>query len=291
MRWQMKILIEQSTKNTDLSKYTDGLILSLKNYSSQSYLTYTFEEIEQLIKDNPDKEIFINLNKNFFNDEIESLKEILLKIDKLNVKGIFFYDLAILQLKKECNLKTDLIWSQTYMVNNYKTCNYYHSKGVKYALLSKEITLEEIKEMITKSKIEAMVETVSMPSVAFSKRKLLTNYYHNLNKEAKKNLVVTEKATNEEYQVLEDETGTNFFLNKITNATSIIKELYSCNCPYIILREYGIDHDLFKELLIDTQKYIESKCQDEEYINKYKSLNDFTNFFFKKTIYQVKKNG
>ena len=287
----MKILIEQSTKNTDLSKYTDGLILSLKNYSSQSYLTYTFEEIEQLIKDNPDKEIFINLNKNFFNDEIESLKEILLKIDKLNVKGIFFYDLAILQLKKECNLKTDLIWSQTYMVNNYKTCNYYHSKGVKYALLSKEITLEEIKEMITKSKIEAMVETVSMPSVAFSKRKLLTNYYHNLNKEAKKNLVVTEKATNEEYQVLEDETGTNFFLNKITNATSIIKELYSCNCPYIILREYGIDHELFKELLIDTQKYIESKCQDEEYINKYKSLNDFTNFFFKKTIYQVKKNG
>ena len=287
----MKILIEQSTKNTDLSKYTDGLILSLKNYSSQSYLTYTFEEIEQIIKDNPDKEIFINLNKNFFNDEIESLKEILPRIDKLNVKGIFFYDLAILQLKKECNLKTDLIWSQTYMVNNYKTCNYYHSKGVKYALLSKEITLEEIKEMITKSKIEAMVETVSMPSVAFSKRKLLTNYYHNLNKEAKKNLVVTEKATNEEYQVLEDETGTNFFLNKITNATSIIKELYSCNCPYIILREYGIDHELFKELLIDTQKYIESKCQDEEYINKYKSLNDFTNFFFKKTIYQVKKNG
>lgn len=287
----MKILIEQSTKNTDLSKYTDGLILSLKNYSSQSYLTYTFEEIEQIIKDNPDKEIFINLNKNFFNDEIESLKEILLRIDKLNVKGIFFYDLAILQLKKECNLKTDLIWSQTYMVNNYKTCNYYHSKGVKYALLSKEITLEEIKEMITKSKIEAIVETVSMPSVAFSKRKLLTNYYHNLNKEAKKNLVVTEKATNEEYQVLEDETGTNFFLNKITNATSIIKELYSCNCPYIILREYGIDHELFKELLIDTQKYIESKCQDEEYINKYESLNDFTNFFFKKTIYQVKKNG
>ena len=287
----MKILIEQSTKNTDLSKYTDGLILSLKNYSSQSYLTYTFEEIEKIVKDNPTKEIFINLNKNFFNDEIESLKEILLKIDKLNVKGIFFYDLAILQLKKECNLKTDLIWSQTYMVNNYKTCNYYHSKGVKYALLSKEITLEEIKEIITKSKIEAMVETVSMPSVAFSKRKLLTNYYHNLNKEAKKNLVVTEKATNEEYQVLEDETGTNFLLNKITNATSIIKELYSCNCPYIILREYGIDHELFKELLIDTQKYIEGKCQDEEYINKYKSLNDFTNFFFKKTIYQVKKNG
>ena len=30
----MKILIEQSTKNTDLSKYTDGLILSLKNHGN-----------------------------------------------------------------------------------------------------------------------------------------------------------------------------------------------------------------------------------------------------------------
>lgn len=285
----MKIIIEPSTKENDLIKYTDGLILSVKNYSAQSYLTYTLEEIEQIIKDNSDKEIFINLNKNFFNDEIDPLKELLLKIDKLNVKGIFFYDLAILQLKKECNLKTDLIWSQTYMVNNYKTCDYYYQKGVKYAALSKEITLEEIKEIISKSKITALVETISMPSVAFSKRKLLTNYYHNLNKPAKKKLLITEKATNEEYQVLEDEIGTNFFLNKITNATPIIKELYSCNCPYIILREYGIDHEFFKELLIDTKKYIEGKCQDEEYINKYKSLNDFTNFFFKKTIYQVKQ--
>ncbi len=286
----MKVIIEPSTKNNDLNKYTDGLILSLKNYSSQSYLTYTIEEIKEIIKENKDKEIFINMNKNFFNNEIESLKEMLIEIDQLNITGIFFYDLAILKLKKEYNLKTDLIWNQTYFVNNYKTCDYYYEKGVKYAALSKEITQEEIKEIITKSKITSMVETISMPSVAFSKRKLLTNYYKDLNKEAKKKLIIKEKTTKDEYQVLEDETGTNFFLNKITNATSIIKELYEYNCPYIILREYGIEHDLFKELLYDTQKYIKGNCQDEEYINKYKNLGDFTNFFFKKTIYRVKKD-
>ena len=48
-------------------------------------------------KTNPTLEIFINLNKNFFNDEIENLKEVLLELDTLNIKGIFFYDLAILQ--------------------------------------------------------------------------------------------------------------------------------------------------------------------------------------------------
>ena len=40
------------------------------------------------------------------------------------------------------------------MVNNYKTCNYYHSKGVKYALLGKEITLEEINAEIESARAE-----------------------------------------------------------------------------------------------------------------------------------------
>ena len=176
------------------------------------------------------------------------------------------------------------------MVNNYKTCDYYYSKGVKYAALSKEITLEEILEIIEKSKITPLVETFSIPSVAFSKRSLLTNYYKDLNKEPKTNLIITEKATQTDYLVKEDNLGTNFYLNKITNASSIIKDLYQVSCPYIILREYGIEEELFIDILSDTKKYIEGNCQDEEYVEKYKNLGDFTNFFFKKTIYRVKKN-
>ena len=286
----MKILVEGNIENKELIKNTDGLILSLKDYSVQSSMTYTLEEIKEIAKNNLSLEIFVNLNKNFFNNDIENLKKTLLELDKLNLKGIFFYDLAVLELKKELNLKTDLVWNQTYMVNNYKTCDYYYSKGVKYAALSKEITLEEILEIIEKSKITSLVETFSIPSVAFSKRSLLTNYYKDLNKEPKTNLIITEKATQTDYLVKEDNLGTNFYLNKITNASSIIKDLYQVSCPYIILREYGIEEELFIDILSDTKKYIEGNCQDEEYVEKYKNLGDFTNFFFKKTIYRVKKN-
>lgn len=286
----MKILVEGNVENKNILKNTDGLILSLKDYSAQSSKTYTLEEIKDIIKKNPSLEIFVNINKNFFNNDINNLKEILLEIDNLNLTGIFFYDLAVLELKKELNLKTDLVWSQTYMVNNYKTCDYYYNKGVKYAALSKEITLEEILEIIEKSKITPLVETFSIPSVAFSKRSLLTNYYKDLNKESKKELLITEKATDTDYIVEEDNLGTNFYLNKLTNASSIIEKLYQASCPYIILREYGIEEELFINILSDTKKYIEGNCQDKEYIEKYKSLGDFTNFFFKKTIYKVKKN-
>jgi collagenase-like PrtC family protease len=231
-------------------------------------------------------EVFIKINKNLENDDIEDIKNILIELDNIGVSGVFFYDLAILELKRELNLKLDLVWNQTHMVNNFETCNYYHSKGCKYALLGKEITLDEIKEIIEKSNITCMVEVVSRPSVAFSKRSLVTNYYKDMGKEEKHEILIHEKVSDDDYRVVENDLGTTFFLNTITNGTSIIKDLFDTGCPYIIFREYGIDN--FSELIDDTMNYINNKCSDSGYIEKYKKLGDSTNFFFKKTIYKVK---
>ena len=285
----MKILIEPSTKNNLYQTSIHGLILSLEKYSVQSNVYFSLEEIKKIREENPSLEIFININKNLSNDDIKPLTEILIELDNLNVQGIFFYDLAVLKLKQELNLKTNLVWSQTHMVNNYKTCNYYYTKGVKYALLGKEITLEEILEIIKLSSITSMVEVVGLPSVAFSKRKLITNYFKDLNKEPKDKLVVREKVSDADYELQEDFNGTSFFLKDVVNGTGIIKDLYEANLEYIVLREYGIE-SIFNELLVDTKEYIEGNCQNTDYVEKYKSLGDNTNFFFKKTIYKVKKN-
>ena len=282
----MKLIIEPSTKDNLYLDYVDGLILSLKDYSIGSNIYFSLEEIKDIVN-NTSKEIFINMNNIIMNNEIENLKEVLIELDKLNIKGIFFYDIAILEIKRELDLKVDLIWSQTHMVNNYRTCDYYYSKGVKYALLGKEITLEEIIEIINKSKITSMVEVVSIPNIAFSKRKLLTNFYKDLNKDINYELEIEEKISHDKYLVKEEEKGTSFFRNKLMNGTSIIKELFDNNCEYIIMREYEID--CFKELIIDTKEYINDKCIDNNYVDKYKKLGDNTNFFFKKTIYKVKK--
>ena len=280
----LKVLVENSQKD-DLSLEADGIILPLKDYAVESIETFSLEEIKN-IRDTYTKEIFIKINKNLMNEDIEKVKSILLELDKMDITGVLFYDLAVLQLKKELNLKLDLVWNQTHMVNNYKTCDYYYSKGVKYAYLGKEITLEEVIEIIEKSKITPMVEVISRPSVGFSKRKLVTNYYKDLEEEATSTIKVKEKVTGDFYRVVEDQNGTCFYLDKITNGTSVVKELYDNKCSYIVLKEYGISN--FKELVIDTVNYIKGECQDSNYIDKYKKLGDSTNFFFKKTIYKVK---
>ena len=281
----MKLLIEKNTSNFDKLK-TDGIILSLKDYSVQSTIYYDLDEIKDIIKKYPKLEVFIKMNKNIFNDEIDKLKEMLIELNKINIKGIFFYDLAILNIKQELNLDVDLVWDQSHMVNNYHTCDYYYNEGVKYALLGKEITLEEIKEIVEKSKITSMVEVVSTPAIAYSKRKLLTNYYKSINKDKKDTLEILEKVSNKYYIVKESNNGTSFYTKDIMNGTSIIKDLYSVNTPYIIMREEGVPD--FDELVNDTYTYIENECKDNDYIEKYKKLGDNTNFFFKETMYKVK---
>lgn len=282
----MKLLIEVSSKNNLYLDNTNGIILALDNYSVESIVSFSVDEIKE-IKNNTSCEIFVKINKNLMNDDIEKVKNILIELDKIGITGVFFYDLAILELKRELNLNIDLVWNQTHMVNNYKTCDYYYSKGVKYALLGKEITLDEIIEIIKKSKITSMVEVVSRPSVAFSKRKLITNYYKDLGKRGSEELIIHEKVTDSNYLLVEDSNGTSFYLDKITNGTSVIKELFENKCQYIIMREFGID--CFSELITDTKNYISNGCIDDNYVNKYKKLGDSTNFFFKKTIYKVKK--
>ena len=287
----MKLLIEPSNKQELNIDSIDGLIIALEDYAIQSPVYYSLEEIKELRNDNPNIELFVSINKNLLNKDIEPLTKILIELDKLNINGIFFYDLALLKLKKELNLKTDLIWSQTHMVNNYKTCNYYHTKGVKYALLGKEITLEEIIEILNNTTITPMVEVLGLPSVAFSKRKLISNYYKDLNKSSKTSLEVLEKVTDTTYLLTEDQNGTSFFMKDIVNGTSIIKDLFANGLQYIIMRGYGLEAELFKEIIVDTKAYLQTNCTDQKYIEKYQKLGTNTNFFFKKTIYQVKKNG
>ena len=283
----MKLLVETSKTNIYEFK-CDGVILALKDYSVGSKKYYSIDEIRDICS-KYNGEIFVKLNKNLFNDDIDEVKNILRELDNLKINGVFFYDLAVLELKRELNLELDLVWNQTHMVNNYKTCDYYNSRGVKYALLGKEITLDEIGQIISSSKITSMVEVVSKPSVALSYRSLVSNYYKDLGISGDKEIKIHEKVSGIDFIVSEDANGSQFYEDIITNGTSVIKELYDLGCSYIIMREYGIPN--FLELVNDTSLYISNSCCDTNYVDKYKKLGDSTNFFFKKTIYKVKKNG
>lgn len=278
----MKLLIEKIDDNFNNIK-TDGLILALKNFSVQSIKYFSIDEITK-ISNNTNVDIFIKLNKNIFNKDIPKLKEELIKLDKLNIKGIFFYDLAILKLKKDLNLKVDLIWDMTHMITNSSNCNYFSNEGVKYALLSKELTISEINEITKNTKIKTIVELISRSTLAFSKRKLLTSYNKINNYENNNKLEVQEKVTKNNYIITESSEGTSFYNKSITNGLPFIDKLI--NVEYIIIREYGINN--FNELVDDIYNHLHNNKKID--INKYDYLGNYHGFFETETIYKVKEN-
>ncbi|MDD6878927.1 MAG: U32 family peptidase [bacterium] len=275
----MKSIVKINDKN-NISYYSnncDGFILGLKGFSVD-YEEFTILEIENLVNTYSKKDIFISINKNIFNDELVLLKESLMKLSMLNIKGILFYDMSILYLKNKYSIEIDLVWNQTHMVTNYNTCNYYYNKGVKYGFISGELTIDEILEINNKSDMKFMTLIIGHQIMSHSKRKLLTNYYKSINKEFdNKEKYISEKTGS--YIVKENETGTTFKTNDIVNGIIFIDKLKKLD--YVVIDEDLIDKEIIKKLLICVYK------NDIE--NSIELIGDNTSFFNKKTIYKVKK--
>ena len=251
----MKIIVEFDNKSylkdNNLLNSIDGIILSLKNFSCESSCYYSIDEIKNISK-KYNKEIFININKNIFNEDIEELKNVLNEIEKIKVKGIIFYDTSIPYLKKQLNLKTDLVLSQTFMTLNSNICNLYYDLGVKYSYLSKELTIDEVCNICNNSKSKILFEVLSCPYIATSRRSLVTNYYKDLDdKNIKHDIsnIISVKNDNKELIFEEYKDNTSIMLNKIVNRINDVSKLKNSGCEYIVLKNHNIDDDYFKETL------------------------------------------
>ena len=264
-----------------------SFLLPLKGYSVSYEKQYTLEEIKEIRSQYREVELFVVMNKNIFNQELEECCQILKELDKLFLQGILFYDYAILALKKRLGLQTPLVWNQTHMVTNSKTCDYLLHHQVEYAVIAGELSKEEILDLVTHTNMKFFYTLVSLPIVAHSKRVLLTNYAKTNQLERKVSLSIHEKVTNQDYLVTEEEGGSSFFYQSIPNHYAMLKEL---SASYVILNESYIEHALFMKILTVTNQYLFHKISFSELEEKVAPLLIHSAPFLQnKTIYQVKK--
>ena len=263
----------------------DSFIFGLKNYSSGYNDEITIDEIKE-IREFYTGELFIAINKNIFNRELVELENIMQELDKINISGILFYDLAILSIKNRLGLSIPLVWNQTHMVTNYNTCNYYYDKGCEYGVISSEITLEEINEICKKTKMKLFLNVLGYQIMGYSRRHLLDNYFKSTDKKRDNNTYII-KNNNEDYIIQEEENGNALYYGKPLNGSVIVNDV---NVDYLILNDNNFDKDVFIKALVLYKKLVDTK--DENIIKEIdKLVGDNRGFFFTKTIYKVKKNG
>ena len=285
----MKLLVGLNSKNIpDYLDYTNSFIIGLKDFSI-NYQEYSVEEIEKILNDYHNIEVFVSINKNIFNSDLNLLEELLYRLNNLRIKGVFFYDLSILSIVNRNKLNIPLVWAAEHMTTNYNTCNYYYDKKVEYVYLSSEITKDEIIEIKEKSPIKLISFFFGYPDVSFSKRKLLTNYflYNNLNKEKDWYLITSDEEHS--YLIKESSLGTRILYGKVMNGIKPFNDLMDI-VQYGILNEELMSHDVFIKALDIFNKLNNKKIDVEEANKEITDLvnSDDTVFYYKKTIYKVK---
>lgn len=274
--------LNEINKTKDL---VDGFIIGIEDMSINTNFCISLDNLD-ILNSIEDKDIFINLNKNMHNGDLQIVKNILINLNKYNIKGVLYYDVAILNIYNSLDLNYDLVWSQEHSTTNYNTINYWNSFGVKYSYLSSEITEDEIITISKKSKSKLMVNMFGYLPMFVSKRHIVKNYleYFNLKDDSDVNYIEKEGKI---YPIVDSNIGTSVFSSNILNG---IKSYINIDIEYIVLNSFNIELSKFVEV-IKMFKNVNSKnvSEYESKINMMFSNTD-TGFLNKKTIYKVKKN-
>ena len=261
------------------------LLLGIDKYSVNT-LNISFNEIKNIL--NITNNVFLSLNKNISNSELLEVEKLLIEISKLDIKGLFYADVAIVNIVNRLKLNINLIWSAEHLTTNYFTINYWYKHNVKSTFLSNEITKEEIVDIVNNTDSKIFVQLFGFIPMYVSKRHAVKNYLNHFKLDLNSSKYYLFKE-DKKYSIVDNNEGTMIYSNFIINGLKEYSELKNI-IDYVIINGYDIDSNkllsvinIFKEI---------NKKNVKEFDNKLLSLFDNLDkgFLYEETIYRVKKN-
>ncbi len=256
-----KILINIK-KLDEMEKYEKigihNFLFALEDFSI-GYPTFALEDIPE--------EAYILINRLLDTEAIEKLKSQAKRIGKY--RGIIFEDLGVFQIFK--NYDMELIWFQNHFATNYQSINDFLALGMTSAIISNEITEEEILAILDVASKPLILNIYGKNQVMYSRRTLLTNFNKYAHLDDNKRVILQEKVTNKEFLAYESPYGTVLFNNAYFNYGMILDHIDDAKIKYYLI--FNLDY--------------EPEC----ILNKLKEDTDNVGFLHTKTVYRLKDYG
>ena len=236
-----------------------NFIVGTKYFSCRQALSLDYQELKDLNEQLKDKKLWVLVNALIEEHNLDELVDHLAKLDEIKIAGILFQDFSVLQICKENNYNFEMIYSPDTLNTNQATLNYLKTLGINSAFLAREIPLDE-KIMIAKNTdLKTMVQVHGVEYMAYSKRKLLSNYF---------------KETGIDHGVLIDDNLT-IQANAVDYRCHIYEDKFGCHvlsekqlCTLDILSNFScFDYLYFESLFIDDLKVVEIVSLYQEAIN------------------------
>ena len=212
----MELLVTLSNINL-LNKYTKGNVDGLLFGGPLSLrFNYSLKEIEMIneycLKENLKRYVTIDAfiseyDRVLVNDYLEFLK-------KLDVDGIYFTDLGIINVAGGMDLTNKLIYDPDTLLTNSLDVNFFLRQGIG-TVLARELSFDEVKDILEKNPAKCDMQVFGHLKMSYSKRQFMTNYFKYIDKEVdvlnKRSIRLVEENRNYKLPIIEDKYGTRIY--------------------------------------------------------------------------------
>ena len=160
----------------------DAVYIGGRNFSLRANATnFSLDEIKEACEyaHKLGKKVYVTVNIIFHNEDYLELENYLRALASYKVDAIIVADIFILDLVKKLNIKLPVHISTQSSSMNKLSCRYLKSLGAERVVLGRELSKQEIKEIIDDTGIEVECFIHGAMCAAYSGRCVLSNYFTN----------------------------------------------------------------------------------------------------------------
>ncbi len=125
------------------------------------------------------KKVYLTLNIVFHNEDMEGVEEYIDEVTSAGIDAFIVSDPFIISYIKEKHKNVEVHLSTQNSTTNYEAVKYFKNEGIDRIVLARELSKEEIKEIIDKTKIDIEVFIHGAMCTCMSGRCALSNYVTN----------------------------------------------------------------------------------------------------------------
>ncbi len=166
--------------NAAISNGADSVYVGIRGYNMRkNAANFTVEDIKKVVKACHDlqKKVYVCTNTIMKDDHINNLKKIIPTLYSYEVDALIVSDLGVIKIARENDMNVHM--SVQANVSNQEALKLLEGVGVKRIILSRELSLEEIKKISKETNLEIEVFVHGAMCIAISGRCFLSSYLYN----------------------------------------------------------------------------------------------------------------
>lgn len=165
--------------NAAITNGADSVYLGISGYNLRAHTSgFLLEDLKSAVRICHDSgvKLYVCTNTVMKDDDLESLRKIMPEIESIGADAVIASDLGVLPIARDNNLKVHM--SVQANISNTESIKLLKELGVSRVILSRELSLEEIRKIKAKSPLEIEVFVHGAMCMAVSGRCFLSSYLY-----------------------------------------------------------------------------------------------------------------